>query len=133
MRKFMALLMSCTLLLISSMPSLALASMCDISDDSSITLASKAASQHRVIQKHHAMHPHIIHSREVSKDWQTCRIECGCGCHRNVDSLPHLLSPHIISQVTDLPRLPTPAVAEAVVGFDCFYIAPVQLPPPDLG
>jgi len=23
-----------------------------------------------------------------------CTIECGCGCHRNIDSLPPLLAPH---------------------------------------
>ena len=128
----MALLMSCTLLLISSMPSLALASMCDISDDSGISLADKAASQHMVMQKHHAMHQHIIHSRDVSKDWQTCRIECGCGCHQQLDSLPHVLSPHIISQAATLTQQPSLAVSAALAHRNYCYIPPVQLLPPDL-
>jgi len=135
MRKLIALCMSCTLLFISSMPTVALASVCDMPDYSAVSLADKAekqaattSMQHHQNMKHHV----VIHRHKVSKDWQTCRIECGCGCHRHIDSLPHLLSPHVISQVAELPRLPALAVAEAILRFDYFYIAPVQLPPPDL-
>jgi len=30
-------------------------------------------------------------------DEQDCFIECGCGCHNNIDSLPHQFSPHTVS------------------------------------
>lgn len=28
-----------------------------------------------------------------------CVIECGCGCHANIDSLPHQLAPHLFAGV----------------------------------
>jgi len=46
------------------------------------------------MQAGHQGHQHRI---VPLNDWQTCRIECGCGCHRSIDSLPHLLAPHAVS------------------------------------
>jgi len=45
------------------------------------------------------MHMHAAHHHGIvlNLDLQTSRIECGCGCHRSVDSLPNLLAPHAVS------------------------------------
>jgi len=68
------------LLIVSSAPMFpAAAKACALDDDSTYV---------------HATHHHSI---RLNFDLQTCRIECGCGEHRGVDSLPHLLAPHAIS------------------------------------
>ncbi len=35
------------------------------------------------------------HQNQLSAAEKSCRIECGCGCHRSADGFPHLLAPHI--------------------------------------
>lgn len=51
----------------------------------------------------------IIHSATVSSELyqhktlsaaeKKCRIECGCGCNRDVEGMPHLFFPHICSDI----------------------------------
>jgi len=80
MRKICSTVLMIALLIVSSAPMFpAAAKACALNDNST-----------------HAQAVHH-HSIRLNFDLQTCRIECGCGKHRGVDSLPHLLAPHAIS------------------------------------
>ena len=68
------------------------------------------------------------HGNALAGDWQKQRIECGCGCNRSIDTLPHLLAPHTVAVaqfqiemlpvqievqlspvlITEAPRIPVP-------------------------
>ncbi|MES0371017.1 MAG: hypothetical protein ABUK11_01955 [Mariprofundaceae bacterium] len=36
-----------------------------------------------------------IQKKHLTAAEQECRIQCGCGCNRNVDGFPQVLSPHV--------------------------------------
>ncbi|MDQ6976278.1 MAG: hypothetical protein Q9M22_06930 [Mariprofundaceae bacterium] len=66
----------------------------------------------------------------VKLDTNTCRIECGCGCHKTIDGLPHLLSPHInpaIVHLNPVSFLPAQYHYMAVLHL---YFPDIVLPPP---
>lgn len=42
------------------------------------------------------------HGTTLNGDWQHDRIECGCGCHNSIDSLPQLLSPLMTSHSAEM-------------------------------
>jgi len=100
-----------TLLLISCMPTISLASACGMSMSES---------------------PMAMQSMPLSDDAQDCCIQCGCGCNQDIDGLPHLLSPHLISQTADLPKVEALNIAEVYAFSAYFYISSVLLPPPNL-
>lgn len=77
-------------------------------------------------------HPQNMQEAMAMDDAQTCRIECGCGCHQHMDSLPHLLSPHLISQVAGIPANPAFERAENLIYSFFSYTPSVQLPPPNV-
>jgi len=58
-----------------------------------ITSSAKPSSQ---------LYQHKILSEPEKK----CRIECGCGCNRDVHGIPHLLPPHLQSEKIELPDSP---------------------------
>jgi len=93
------------------------------------------ASQ-QVMQQHPDMHEpmQMMHhtDAEMSGDLQTCRIECGCGCHQHLGSLPHVLSPHIVPQVASLSNHVSVNVSDTYRYSQIFYVPMVQLPPPNL-
>jgi len=51
---------------------------------------------------HEDEHVQHEHSMTLNNDWQRDRIECGCGCHNSADSLPHLLAPHMTSDIIQM-------------------------------
>ncbi len=134
MRKLISIWVACTLLFITTMPTVSLAAMCALSTVAPVSIEEMASQQ--VMQHHVDMHKpmQMIHhmNAEMSGDWQTCRIECGCGCHQHLDSLPHALSPHIVPQVASLPDNLSVAISETYSYSQIFYVPVVQLPPPDL-
>ncbi|MDQ6954197.1 MAG: hypothetical protein Q9M20_01990 [Mariprofundaceae bacterium] len=79
MRKGLALLLAFSFLLIGSIPMLA----------STQLLAAK--------HMHHDSSTSTAENHLMSDNMKQCRIECACGCHDNMDTLPLLLSPHVIS------------------------------------
>ena len=67
-----------------------------------------------------------------TQDAASCRIECACGCNQDIDGLPHLLSPHLISELIEFPNINALSISEVYLCSDCAYRPSVQLPPPDL-
>jgi len=134
MRKLISIWVICTLLFITTLPTASLAAMCAIPQAASTTIETMANMQAMQHQKHAHKPTHIMHHSDAmaKADWQTCRIECGCGCHRHLDSLPHALSPHIIPQVADLMDIPHAFIVENYSYSQLTYVPMVQLPPPDL-
>jgi len=122
------------LLLITTLPTASWAAMCAMPQADSSNIEEMAHAQAMHHQNHADKPKHIMHERDAmaNGDWQTCRIECGCGCHRHLDSLPHALSPHIIPQIADLMDIPKVVVIENYSYSQNFYVPLVQLPPPDL-
>jgi len=88
MRRFTALLLTFTLLAVSSLPTVAEAATCSAAAHRLALQHTDSVATTTIIHHHHAL---------LNDDWQGCRIECGCGCHRNMDVLPHLLAPSTLS------------------------------------
>jgi len=87
--------------------------------------AQAKVSYHRMMaQKNHQMH--------MNKHMQTCRIECACGCHHQLDSLPHLLSPYIVTQAQVLLEINTLNISKAYRTSVFQYTIKVAVPPPNL-
>jgi len=86
MRKLMVIALMCSLVLVTSLPNVAVASTCAMPQDAGMKMAQSSAMHH---------HGHAL----TMGDWQTSRIECGCGCHRHLDCMPHVLAPHLLSCV----------------------------------
>ncbi len=89
MRRLLALCLIVTFILVSSLPLLPDTVSCAHADermaaDSMMTHAQPATMQHG----HES-------ADGLSEAAQHCRIECGCGCHRDLDQLPHQFAPHI--------------------------------------
>jgi hypothetical protein len=99
MRKLLVMTISLTLLIISSVPMSAAAVACAVPVHN--RLSAEIAAD---IQSGHGMYAEHEHGMALNNDWQHDRIECGCGCHNSIDSLPQLLAPHMTSdsiQMTD--------------------------------
>lgn len=47
---------------------------------------------HQNIDQHNGVH---IQKKHLTAAEQECRIECGCGCNRNTEGSPQVLSPHV--------------------------------------
>jgi hypothetical protein len=111
------------------MPSISLASTCDVPEQAMMSVESMSA-QEKI--KHHKDMAQKNHHVEMSQDMQTCRIECGCGCHQQLDSLPHLLSPHIVTQVQISPEIKALKISKDYISSIFHHTIKVALPPPDL-
>lgn len=131
MRNLISMFMTCTLLIISCMPSVSLAAMCAMPLPASASI-EKLAAEYADKHQNHTMAMTLQHDDMMHGDWQTSRIECGCGCHQHLDSLPHLLSPHIMSQAVEIPKNKAVQGIEFYAYSRIFYIPSVQLPPPNL-
>ncbi len=84
MRKLAAVFLCFTLLFVSSAP--AVAASCDMpAHEASATMCELSGQAMPMVGNQHDI------------DAQDCFLECGCGCHHNVDSLPHQFSPHSVS------------------------------------
>jgi len=73
-----------------------------------------------------------MQSMPLSDDAQDCCIQCACGCNQTIDGLPHLLSPHLVSQMSDSPIFEALETAESYRYSVYFYVPSVLLPPPNL-
>ena len=119
-RRLLALMLCLNLLLLSSMPMLPVLALC--LNDTDATQVSGMHAGHG----QHAKRAGIVVDRETD-----C-IECGCGCHRSIDSLPHAFSPHMVPEGRAFAtRLPV-NVTKAYRYSQIFYLSLVELPPPDL-
>lgn len=130
MRKLLVMMMSLTLLIISSVPTSAVAAFCTIPVQSSSHDDMAAEMEHGTM--HEETHVQHEHNMALNDDWQRDRIECGCGCHNSIDSLPHLFAPHLTSDTVQMAeQLP----AELSVRFETawlVYTVRVPLPPPQI-
>ena len=97
MRKLLVMTMTITLLIISSVP-MSVATAACAPPTHNTSSAEVAADKH----SEHDQHAEHEHSMTLNNDWQHDRIECGCGCHNSIDSLPQLLAPHLTSDAVEL-------------------------------
>ncbi|NWF37497.1 hypothetical protein [Mariprofundus sp. KV] len=131
MRKVLALFLTATLLCVSSVPALAEAASC-LGPElvASMTMGDEHEGHHDGGLE--AVHLGHDHRTGLQGDWQKDRIECGCGCHNSIDSLPHLLAPHNID--TALFQMGVDSVA-ATTPFEpvlLYRTARIPVPPPQL-
>lgn len=84
MRQSIAFILIASLLLVSSLPLVAAANGCPLVATAHATALDATGSNGAVMQMKQDGMP------------APCSLECACGCHRNVDSLPQLLAPHAI-------------------------------------
>ena len=129
MRKIVAVLLAATLLSVSSVPAFAEAASC--AGPEAVVMDVDGHAHHHAAAVDQADLGHD-HTSGLFSDWQQDRIECGCGCHRSVESLPHLLAPHLI----DSALLPVTEEEGAVVARlesarGCLLLR-VSLPPPQI-
>jgi len=111
------------------MPSISLAGTCDMSKQTTISLGSMSAQE---MIKHHQKMVQKNHHVHMNKDMQRCRIECGCGCHHSFDTLPHLLSAHIVAQVQSLPEIQALNISIDYIASDFHHTLKIAVPPPNL-
>jgi hypothetical protein len=82
MRRLLALTMILSLLSVTSVPVLAEAAVCQD--------AMQPASECDTCQRT-AVQAADHHHARLDTAARHCRIECGCGCHRDINGLPHTL------------------------------------------
>ena len=68
---------------------------------------------------------------EMSKQMRQCRIECACGCHNNIDTLPHLLAPHAIDMQQDYSAQTTNDESIHVAVLQATFNPSIPIPPPE--
>jgi len=122
MRRHIALGLVAALLIVSGAPLVSAADIC------ALDAGNKKLTQHQhadhTIQMYDEQHGPVM---DLSGD--TCRIECACGCHSGVDSLPNLLAPH--APCVQSSALVTPDdVAIALPFPELTSLAPVVITPP---
>ncbi|GAV21312.1 hypothetical protein MMIC_P2295 [Mariprofundus micogutta] len=134
MRKFVAVFLAWTLLIISSAPLSVEAASCAMPEHDMVSEQSMADGH-----AHHVNHDESAtadsgheHHMALMNDWQKDRIECGCGCHRSVDSLPHLLAPHMIDSASFHAGNASSMVSIKPVTLLVMAAVQVPLPPPQL-
>ncbi len=128
MRKLLVMMMSVTLLIVSSVPMSAVAAICTIPVNASVH-DDMAADMGQGMQ-HGDEHVQHEHSMALNSDWQHERIECGCGCHNSIDSLPHLLAPHMTSDTIQMAEHLSMAVPVRLEMAWLVHAVRVPLPPP---
>lgn len=78
-QRLLVRLMICSLLMVTGVPMSASAKIFDMGN----FVSDNAISDSMQHTMDHPMHD------------DNCVIECGCGCHHSIDSLPSLLAPHM--------------------------------------
>jgi len=131
MRKFVAVFLSLSLLIISSVPLSVQAAACAMPEH--VAVGDQGTDNHA----HHMNHEVSVeedqgheHKMALMGDWQKDRVECGCGCHRSVDNLPHLLAPHMIDNAGFHAGEVSIMVSIQPVTILLLTAAQVSLPPP---
>jgi len=92
MRKILSLMLSLMIVLLSSLPMVPLASACAPAHDLAMHAMEHDSDMQAHHQDEHADMQTMLSDGKIEAG-QAC-IECGCGCHDSIDSLPHLLAPH---------------------------------------
>jgi len=117
-----SIFLSAVLLLVSSAP-LVSAVACDMPPAHVAAMQAETSDHELMMHDEHA--PALALSADI------CRIECGCGCHHSIDSLPNLLAPHS----ADAGFQPEDTSVERVVPAACIKLSSrilsVTSPPPD--
>jgi hypothetical protein len=130
MRKLLVMLVSVTLLIISSVPISAATAFCTIPVHTS-TMDDMAADMDQGML-HEDTHVQHDHDMALNNDWQRDRIECGCGCHNSIDSLPHVLAPHMTSDSIQMPEQLSVTVQVQPETAWLVHAVRVPLPPPQI-
>ena len=125
MRKLLVMTMSVTLLIISSVPMSAAAVDCAVP-----VHASSAENKTADLLSEHHMSVEHEHAVALNSDWQHDRIECGCGCHNNIDSLPQLLAPHMTSDAIQMTEQIPGSVENQLEMAWLVSVIRIPLPPP---
>jgi len=120
-------MMAVSLLVVSAAPLVSAADSCAL--DAGLKKNAQHQHPHHVLTDH-AMQMHDEqHGPVMDLPADTCRIECACGCHSGVDSLPNLLAPH--APCVQSSALVTPDdVAIALPFPELTSLAPVVITPP---
>jgi hypothetical protein len=125
MRRLVALVLIAAFVSVSSLPLLPAEAACIYA--AKRMTADTGGHQHSAVAH---KHKNKKSGNALSGEAQHCRVECSCGCHRDLDQLPHQFSPHVAalccqpqSNFTDRER------AEAPDGLDALP-ARVADPPP---
>ena len=135
MRKFLALFLACSLLAVSSVPAVAMATECAPAMHEQMHEQTHELHDMDAHADHGVAHEPVMHEHDqaLAGDWQHDRIECGCGCHRSIDSLPHLLAPHALTLSSDTIEIASaPSAPQPVAGLIAVTVR-VPVPPPQLG
>ncbi len=126
MRRVLSVLIAFSLLMVSSVPMVSAAAVCVSSD------AEMAAHHPDDQTMHHAMLSDRSHHQAVHVGADTACLECGCGCHRGIDFLPHLLAPHAFA----MPAFVSDSTMQRVEMVSFALLHPIALrvpvPPPRL-
>ncbi len=123
MRSALSIFIAVTLLMVSSMPMMSDAASCE-RPAHAMSMLEDMAGEHAVESEQH------VYLAALTGDLPLNRIECGCGCHRTIDVLPHLLAPHafalemMIVDVASRLVLPQKFIALNAV------VARIPVPPP---
>jgi len=131
MRRWISLGLIAVFLTVSSMPLVPAAEMCarqDGKQQATHALFHSAAQAQSRATSDPVMHLH--YGRATGKPAGPCSLECGCGCHNNIDTLPHQLAPHVLSAHLSGGIAPlTAAIALSLSG--CMaHIPSISTPPP---
>lgn len=103
MRKAVSLLVALAVVLISSMP-MAPAVLACTGMPAHATGSMEPGSMGQNSMHENSMHQGSMHegmaaaaqlaAQQIDRAADHACIECGCGCHADIDSLPHMLAPH---------------------------------------
>ncbi|MDQ6964316.1 MAG: hypothetical protein Q9M13_05275 [Mariprofundales bacterium] len=126
MRRCVALLLTFTLLAVSSLPALSDAATCAMPTDTSAELGSDRVTAAHDTRGTNQLHADQLHSSSDNH----CYIECGCGCHPSLDTLPHLLAPSALQHITLLHAVTVTRAAPIAANPTEGRHLPLSTPPP---
>jgi len=136
MRKLFTMFMSITLLFVSSVPMLSEAASCELPAHE---IAMQEATMHEfgvhenlsgMPTGHASNAEQHVRLAALTGDLPLNRIECGCGCHRSIDALPHLLAPHLFSLALSLNDVASVPVAPQSFAMPVTIAVAIPVPPP---
>jgi len=120
MRRWLSLGLVAVLLAVSGIPLLPAAEMC--AEPGDVYHAATDPGMHR-------MHG-VQHGGAMDAPAGNCRLECGCRCHESIDTLPHLLAPHVVAlNVVPIERTDTSVIALPYPDLTA-HLPAISTPPP---
>jgi len=131
MRGLLAFFLIASLLIVSSVPMLAEAAGCSVpAHQAAMHALTSGVPGHAHIHVPAAFRVHRKLTANAAGDTHPCCIECGCGCHHNIDALPHLLAPHAVQLSESVIDVVSLAAGSAAAPVWLAVVAPVYTPPP---